>query len=134
MYQIRFCLGLRPDPAGGNYSAPTDSWWGGGFLTRSQEPHCPCCRPFGPRPRCSHAFFLHKTEWEELRELPCVVLDHQRVCLRPTHASDGAHRLLRQVMLACFAALYAGLKNSAVTVSIFKNQTPQFGSVSVWFK
>jgi len=82
MHQIRFCLGLRPSPAGGNYSAPTDSWWGGGFLTPPRNPTAPVVDPSASTPLFSR-IFLHKTEWEELRELPCVVLDHPRVCLRP---------------------------------------------------
>jgi len=39
MHQIRFLLGLRPDPAGGAYSAPPDpcSWIKGSLLLRGGD-------------------------------------------------------------------------------------------------
>ena len=38
--KIRFRLGLRPDPAGGAYSArQTPSWWGGGSLRCCPKSH-----------------------------------------------------------------------------------------------
>ena len=43
--------GLRPDPAGGAYSAPANPLAGGegeGLVAPPQEPH-PHSRPFGPR-------------------------------------------------------------------------------------
>jgi len=59
MCQLRFRLGLCPRPRWERlqHSPRHPSWWRRGLAAPLPKNLTPYSRPFGPWPRCSHAFF-----------------------------------------------------------------------------